>query len=193
MDLLAGKYGVDPGNVDVLIKAIQDDDSYYENEALEKGLTVEQLKHIKQMERENAEYKRIAEERQRIDQSQMIQQQWLQQSEAFRQFVPDFDLEAALGDPETGERFGALLARGIDVKSAYELIHMNEIMSGGMQYAVQQTKQKITNDIRARGMRPVENGGNVAVTTSKPDPSKWTKKERDEIAKRAMRGERIEL
>ena len=57
LELLAQKYGVDVNNIEALNKAIQDDDSYFEEEALEKGLTVEQLKEIKAMKRENEELK----------------------------------------------------------------------------------------------------------------------------------------
>ena len=55
LDMLKEKYGV--SDVKDLQKAIMDDDSYYEEEAMERGLTVEQLKYMKQMEREKKAYK----------------------------------------------------------------------------------------------------------------------------------------
>ena len=55
LEILAKKYGVDATDVEALNKAIEEDDSYFEEEALEKGITVEQLKEIRKMERENAD------------------------------------------------------------------------------------------------------------------------------------------
>ncbi len=51
LDMIASRYGVDASDAEALAKAIEEDDSYYEAEASEKGLTVEQLKHMKRMER----------------------------------------------------------------------------------------------------------------------------------------------
>ena len=65
LELLAKKYGVDAKDIDALSKAISDDDSYYEQEAMEKGMSVKQLKEVKKMERENAELKAQMEEAQR--------------------------------------------------------------------------------------------------------------------------------
>ena len=48
LELLGSKYGADYNDIEALKNAILEDDSYYEEEALEKGLTVEQLKEIKQ-------------------------------------------------------------------------------------------------------------------------------------------------
>lgn len=58
LEMLGKKYGVDATDIDALSKAIQDDDAYYEEEALEKGITVEQLKEIL------ADYRKRAEEKQ---------------------------------------------------------------------------------------------------------------------------------
>ena len=54
-ELLSRKYGVDASDIDALTKAMNDDDSYFEQEAMEKGISVEQLKEFKKMEKENAE------------------------------------------------------------------------------------------------------------------------------------------
>ena len=63
LETLAKKYGVDASDINALNKAIEEDDAYYEEEALEKGVTVEQLKQFKKMERENAELKKLRDEK----------------------------------------------------------------------------------------------------------------------------------
>ena len=64
LEILAKKYGVDPSDSKALTKAIEDDDSYFEEEALEKGMTVQQLKEVRRMERENADLRRQMQEQQ---------------------------------------------------------------------------------------------------------------------------------
>ena len=65
LDILAKKHGVDASDIDALTKAIEEDDSYFEDEALEKGMTVKQLKEFKKIERENAAFKAQMEEQKR--------------------------------------------------------------------------------------------------------------------------------
>lgn len=195
VELLASKYGVDGSNVEALVKAIQEDDSYYEDEAMQKGLTVEQLKHMKRIERENEAFKRAAQEQQRRQNADRIYAQWQQQSETCKQVYPGFDLQTECANTETGQRFLGLLKSGVDVRTAYEVVHKDDLIGGAMQYTAQTIQQKTVNDIRARGMRPTENGGsgNSAAIIRKSDPKTWTKRDREEVSRRVMRGERIEL
>ena len=195
LDMLSSKYGVESGNTEALAKAIQEDDGYYEEEALLKGLSVEQLKQMKKLERENAEFKRVAQEQQRKQNADRIFAQWAQQSESLKQVYPTFDLQSECSSAEYGSRFLGLLKSGIDVKTAYEVIHKDDIIGGAMQYTAQKVQQKTVNDIKARGMRPSENGGsgNAPSVIRKADPSKLTNKDLAEISKRVRAGERIEF
>ena len=192
LDLLAGKYGVDPTDVQALSKAIQDDDSYYQDEAMEKGITVEQLKEFKRLERENAQFRRESEEKQRQENAQRIYAQWTQQAEECKRFYPQFDLRAEINGPD-GERLMRLLRAGVDVRTSYEIIHKDELIGSAMQLTARTVAEKTVNDIKARGMRPSENGASSQTPgiTTKLDPKKLTKKEREEISKRVMRGEKI--
>ncbi len=194
LEMLAQKYGVDSTDAQALARAIEEDDSYYEEEALEKGLTVEQLKHMKQIERENAAFKRAAQEQQRRENADRIYAQWQQQASECQRFYPQFDLAGECA-ADTGERFLDLLKNGIDVRTAYEVIHKDELLSGAMALTAHTIQEKTVNDIRARGMRPAENGGSgsSAARIVKKDPSTFTRKDREEIARRVLRGERIEL
>ncbi|MFZ5975208.1 MAG: hypothetical protein ACOYU3_07350 [Bacillota bacterium] len=195
LDMLAQKYGVDAKDVKALSNAIQEDDSYYEQEAYDRGLTVDQLKQMKKLERENAEFRRVMEERSKAEEANRIMSTWYEQAEQTKGVYPGFDLEVECKNEATGERFVSLLRSGVDVKTAYEVIHKDDLIGGAMQYTAQQVAQKVTNDIRARGMRPAENGtsGNAAAAIVKSDPSKFTRQDREEISRRVQRGERIVL
>lgn len=195
MDVLASRYGVEAKDAEAILKAIEEDDGYYEEEALEKGLTVEQLKHLKKIERENAEFKRAAEEQQRRKEAGRVYSEWQRQADELKAIYPGFELEAECKSPDTGMRFVELLRNGIDVRTAYEVIHKDDLIGGAMQYTAEAVRKKTLNDIRARGLRPAENGlsGNAAATVVKSDPKSFTKKDREEISRRVLRGERIEL
>lgn len=186
LDMLKEKYGV--SDVKDLQKAIMDDDSYYEEEAMERGLTVEQLKYMKQMERENKAYK--AREQESI-QEQMQREKiegWLRQEAQFRQKAPDFSLREELANPE----FERLLAAGVNVETAFNVIHQDEIMSGAMNYTAKKAVEKTVNDIKARGMRPSENGlGTTAAEQKRKTVGEMTGEEILEMANKAKKGEKI--
>lgn len=146
------------------------------------------------MERENAQFRRTEEERARQENADRILAGWMQQTEQVKQAYGSFDLRNEINDPETGERFLGLLRSGVDVKTAYEVIHKDDIIGGAMQYTAQQVEKRTVDAIRARGMRPQENGGSsAAAVIRKTDPKSFTRKDREEISRRVLRGERIEL
>ena len=86
------------------------------------------------------------------------------------------------------------LKSGVDVRTAYEVAHHDEIISGAMQFTAQKVKEKTVNDIRARGMRPSEGGlGEHPAGEGQLDVTKLTRQQRADMAKRASRGEIINL
>ena len=189
LELLAKKYGIkDLNDIEALNKAISDDDSYFEEEAMEKGISVEQLKEIRKMERENAELKRQMQEAEQHENANRLYAAWMDQAENARQTYPSFDLKSEMANP----RFVDLLRSNIDVKTAYEVIHKDEIIPAAMQFAAQQIEQKVANKIKAGGARPSENGmSSQSAAVVKSDVSQLSKEDRAEIIRRVQRGERI--
>ena len=55
------------------------------------------------------------------------------------------------------------------------------------------TEKRVTDNIRANGLRPNENGGSSATATSSFDVTKLTAAQRRDLANRAMQGERIQF
>lgn len=189
LDMLSQKYGVDKGDFDSLSKAIQDDDAYYEEEALKKGLSVKQLKEMKKLERENEGLKRAQEEAQAKQQSQQILSKWMQQTDEFNTKYGmniDFGIEAQNPD------FVAILKNGSSVEAAYRAVHFDEMMGGAMFKTAQAVTEKMANNLQAKASRPVENGiSSRATATVKTDVNSLTRKDREEIERRVARGERI--
>jgi hypothetical protein len=188
LEMLSKKYGVDAADIEALNKAIQDDDSYYEEEALEKGITVQQLKEIRKMERENADLKRQMEEQNRKENANRLYAQWMEQEKQTKAVYPSFNLR----DEMQNQKFVDLLRSNIDVRTAYEVIHKDDIIHGAMQFAVNTAEQKIANKIIAGGARPTENGtSSQGASLTKSDVSQLSKADRQDILRRVARGEKI--
>lgn len=188
LDMLSKKYGADASDIDALVKAIEEDDSYYEEEALQKGLSVDQLKDIKKMERENAELKRQMDNQKAEKEAKKIYAGWIDQAEKAKAKYPSLDLDKEIQNPQ----FASLLRNGIDVDTAYTVVHKDDIIPAAMQYTAKETEKKLTNKIIANGARPIENGINSqSSAVIKSDVSQLSKADRAEIIRRVARGEKI--
>ncbi len=193
---LAKKYGISPNQdgsipLEELNRAYLDDNEQYEQEAFKKGMPVEALKQMKALERENAAL------RQRQSQEEN-NRYWAAMEEQARQLQSEFpglDFATEMENPEFGHQLAFF--KGSDpahaVEKAYKAVHMDEIMSGAMQYAVQRTNSQISRAIQSGSKRPAENGmqGQGAGRSSSIDPSKLTAEQRADYIRRAQRGERI--
>ena len=188
IEMMAKKYGVDANDIEGLNKAVQEDDSYYEQEALEKGLTVQQLKEIRKMERENADLKAQMEEQQRQENGKKLYAAWMQQAEEAKKVYPSFDMRAEMNNP----KFVDLLRSNIDVRTAYEVLHKDEIIPAAMQFTAKTVESKLAKSIAANGARPSENGmSSQSAAVVKSDVSQLSKEDRAEIIRRVQRGEKI--
>ena len=188
IDMLMQRYGVADGDMRKLQSALEEDHSYWEQAADEAGLTVEQYHRMNQIERENAELKRM---RQRQVADQRAQQQmnaWYAEAEQVKQMYPMFDFRAEAQN----KAFTDLLKAGIGVQKAFELVHMDEIKNATARAAAQTASEQMTAKIKSKAARPTENGiSSQGAAIVKSDVHSLTKKERAEIARRVARGETI--
>ena len=197
LEVLARKYGQDLENMDydALAKAINDEDEYYEDKALELGTTVEAAKRIDQQERGDARQKR---ENDRNLEEQMFRDHFVnmeQQSEKLKKLFPKFDLRTELQNPA----FARMTAPGqgiMSVEDAYRAVHRKEIEAAQSQVIAQKTAEKMSNAIQAGSRRPDENGTSgqsPSVTTF--DYSRASKEQREalkrEIYAAKARGEKL--
>ena len=186
---LSAKYGVDATDVEALMKAIDEDDSFYEQEALERGISVDEVKRINKIERENAEFRKQMKEQREKENADKTVAEWIKQSEQVKAVYPTFNLEAELQNPKF---IDVLRIPGVDVKTAFELIHKDEIIGSAMQFAVKNTEKKLTDKIIANGARPSENGiSSQSASVTKSDVSKLTNADIDEVKRQVARGRKI--
>ena len=191
LEMMAKKYGVDASDIEALNKAIEEDDAYYEEEALEKGLTVQQLKEIRKMERENADLKKQMEAQRNKENADKLVASWMEQSEQVKHIYPSFDLNAEMQNPKFVD---LLRVPGVDVRTAYELTHKDEIIAGAMQFTAKTVEKKLTDKIIANGARPSENGMNSqSAAISKSDVSQLSKADILRIQKEVAQGGRVDF
>lgn len=187
LDTLMAKYGITDGDVTKLTQAIEADDAYWEELADKEGLTVEQYKMKQRLEAENAKLRQMQESIAAQQKTQQIYSQWMQEAEQIKGQYPDFNLETELANPD----FVRLIGSGqIDLRTAYEVLHINDIKTG----VAKQAQANVANTIRATGQRPSENGtASQSGVIVKSDVSKLSRQDREEVARRVARGEKIKF
>ena len=186
LEMLEKKYGVD--DLKSLRKAIEEDDSYYEDEAMELGISVKQLKEVKKVQRENERLQAELNERATKEKVAQDYARWMEQTREAQKMYPNLDIRAEINNPQ----FAELLKAGVDVKTAYEVIHKDEIIPQAMQIAAQKAESNLSQKIMAQGQRPLENGqGGIATAVTKSDVHSLGRDDLHEVCRRVARGEKI--
>lgn len=189
---LAQKYGKDAQDLSGIAKAVQDDNTLYEEEADRMGVPVEVVKNLKTLEAKTQQLE--AEKRKTAEETAMRQhfQKLAVQAEEMQKAFPGFDLQAELQNPNflkwTSPQYG------MSVRDAYFAIHHDEIQKATMQYAGQRATQQVAASVQAGARRPQENGAQgVGSALIKSDPSTWSKADRDEVRRRVRSGQDVFL
>lgn len=191
LDMLSQRYGISDGDVAKLQSAIEADDAFWESAAAAEGMETGQYREMMKVKIRNASLEKqnaaFLAEKQNAENKELANarvQKWLDEGEALKATFPDFSFDTETENPQ----FMRLLRSGISVEHAYRLIHQDEIVAAERADA----EKRIVDNIRARGVTPIENGAvPQSAFTVKDDPTKLSKKDRAEIAKRARRGETI--
>ena len=158
IEVLARKYGLDPANPDyeALSKKINDDESYYEDKAMEMGVSIDEARKLDQKERDTARQQRqeaINLEQKKFQDHIMNLER---QAEEMRKVFPKFDLRTELRNPTFARMTSP--SGGVSVEDAYYAIHRKELQTATAQASAQATAKQISNAIQAGSRRPQENG-----------------------------------
>lgn len=201
MDALREAYGVDVEDLAALTEAVKSgkvkNDEYYETLAAEKGISV---KTAREMDRMESELQRANAQKQREEQMRLaaehqqranaVRAQWEAEAQRLAQKYPAFELDAVLQNPAVAD----MIRRGIGLEAAYRAAYFDELMENQTAMTAKQVEQGVTARIQQRGARPAENGTKPGgAVETKMDVAHMTRAQRAALAKRAQRGERIEL
>lgn len=117
-----------------------------------------------------------------------IREQWEAQAEQAKKVYPGLDLRSELRDP----RFQALLCADVDVATAYQVVHLDEILPAAMAYTAKAVEGKLAGAWGASAARPGENGaGGQGAAAPKLDASKMGKAEFQALCRRIAGGEKV--
>lgn len=182
--LVGERYNLDGKDLAALRTALEGDKQYLEAEALEKGMTVEQLAQFKKMERENKAFQmQIQQEREKKEFERKFAG-WNAEAERLKEKFPELNLIQEFNDPE----FVRMLDHGVSVETAYQARHFDDLVGGALQHTAAQTEKKVLDSIKARGARPAENGTRGSgAAREKIDVTKLTKQQRQELIEEARR------
>lgn len=198
---LSEAYGVDGEDVDGLIEAVKNgrvkDDAYYEELAQQRGVSVKTARELDKMESDlrrandqNAKLQAAQQEAARQQRAAQIRAQWDAEAAQLKAQYPDFDLGEVLANEQVGE----LMRRGVSLPDAYRAAYFNHIMEQATARTAQTVEQGVTARIQQRAARPGENGTRPGgAVTTKLDISSTTRRQREELERRARRGEKIVL
>lgn len=188
---LFSKYNVAEGDYQALQNAMDKDTAYLEVEAEEKGMSVEQLQYVKQIERQVAAYKQQQDTWEADQQAKAIYQKWQTESQEMKADYPDFDFDKEVAG---NQDFVSMIKSGVPVKHAYEVSHLNDIKTNIASSTAKQTEAQVVDNIKAKGQRPSEAGLKAkAGVIVKSDVHSFTKEDRKNIAKQVLAGEKIKL
>ena len=81
------------------------------------------------------------------------------------------------------------------MRTAWFALHAQALLTAACVRAGRSAEQRVAEHIRARGLRPAENGlgGGGAGIVVRPDVSRMSRADRAALAARAERGERVKL
>ena len=113
---------------------------------------------------------------------------WEQRGREIQDIYPEFSLEKEMRNTD----FRQLLRARVDMQTAYEILHKDEIIPAAMAYAAQTVERKLAEKIRSEGIRPAENGVSQAGAVSMGSRvSQMSRKEIAELCRRVERGEKV--
>lgn len=201
MQALQEKYGTDANDLVALTEAVRTgavkDDAYYEKLAMEKGVSTRTARELDKLESQNkhlTEQQQMIQqmERQRVQQARIAELQagWDREAEQLKAQYPDFNMAEVLANPEVEK----MMRSGVSMTNAYRSAYFDHILKQQQAATAQQVEQGVVNRMQQRNARPGENGTRPGgAVQTKIDVSHMSRKEMEEMEKRAMRGEVITL
>lgn len=187
IQVIAAKYGTDATDVDSMINAINADNAYYEEKALEAGMSVERYKEFMNLQAQNKAMEEAQKRSENIRQEEQTWARWDEESEKCRSIYPDFDIRYEI---ENNENFVRMLGAGCDVITAYRVTHFDDITQNLIARSEQETKKRVADTVRSGASRPVEGAaGSSPAAKSQVDVMGMSRAEFAEYKRKVLAGE----
>ena len=195
------KYGTDAADLKALTEAVRNgvvkDDAYFEQLAMEKGVSVKTAREMDKLESENkrltareAMAQQMHQEAARQARITAIHEQWDREAADMSQKYPGFDKDEVLANPEVS----SMMRAGISMDNAYRAAYFDRLMAQQTEATAKQVENGVMNREEQRRRRPGENGTRPGgAVQTKIDVEHMSRKEREALEKRVLRGEIITL
>lgn len=182
LNKLMVRYNIDGNNVDALAKAIDGDRAIWESAAEDVGMTDEQYAEFLQAKVDSRRWSEAEEARLKEEEAEKQMSAWNDAVKEAKKLYSDFDIDELVED----ERFCSMLRAGVPMHHAYEVLHLADIKNS----VAKTTEKNVVEGIRAKGMRPKENGisSNNGIATN-TDISKLGLSDIKSAIEKARRGE----
>ena len=187
IDYLSAKYGVK--GVEALTEAIENDNAYWEDAAYRNNMDVDAYKDKLKRDISSAKDSEELDALRREKAARAQYDTWQTEAKDVMAKYPEFNLNECLKN----EKFRSMLTAQYreympSMVQIYEMIFHDDIINAAKSSAA----KNVTDNIRARGLRPDEAGmkgeGGIDYARS---VSSTTKEQRRELARRARNGEQI--
>ena len=195
------KYGTDAADLKALTEAVRNgvvkDDAYFEQLAMEKGVSVKTAREMDKLESENkrltareAMAQQMQKEAVRQARITAIHEQWDREAADLSQKYPGFDKDEVLANPEVSN----MMRAGVSMENAYRAAYFDRLMAQQTEVTAKQVENGVMNREEQRRRRPGENGTRPGgAVQTKIDVEHMSRKEREALEKRVLRGEIITL
>ena len=160
-EMVARKYpGVDVNDTQALLSAVQGDDSYLRQRAIDNGTTVEEERAAIERDRELQTMRTRMAEMEAANEQRKTAVELNRQGEELKGVYPDFDLQEALKNDTFCECLAfSKSAEGVEnVKLAYEVAFRDRILQSAVQQTVDSTKAAVAENLRASQYMPSQAG-----------------------------------
>lgn len=181
------------GTNEELVQKVLDDDSLYEEAANEAGMTIPAYKQFMQLKAERDAQQQREEQNARQERIHQHYSGLVKQAEALKANFPDFDLPSEIRNNPAFARLTSPEV-GVSVEDAYFATHHKELAPQMMAYGMQRARTQMGQTMQARQQRPAEGAmtpQSQAAADIKIDPTKLTRKEREEIKRQVRMNKRI--
>lgn len=203
LDVLAQKFGIEDGDIDKISEALSKDDDFWSMAADRAGMEVDTFKEFTRLKAQEkaiarekearAEAEAVAERERRV---RSTMESWQKEAEGMKAAYPEFDLERETSNKEFMDSLSFYQRAQVQnpVERAYKATYHDKLLSDAVGKAKAETEKGVVDNIRAKGARPAENGTQSrSAFTGKVNVHNLSKAQRAELARRAERGEIIDL
>jgi len=109
---------------------------------------------------------------------------WRREEMDVKRFYPGFDLAKEAKNPD----FADLLSRGAPMRMAYEAAHFDDLVKEAVRYALGLAEMR-----NRKSTHPLEQAADAMPASGTKAVKDLNREEREKIAKRVLRGERVTL